>query len=172
MIYTYPESSHLPRAAGIGSLLTEPLADGEPCKVWAQICPSGSHISAQEPETSQKPKALWKTNRGRRVSVSVGFRQRRHSEKQPEPLTHQIRLSLLYFLSVPSSTSLFFLKNQLHFLLSFFILLHQVSAAGHEVFIASRRIFPCGTVILQLQHTSSLVHVLSSCGPQAKMVGS
>ena len=106
MIYTHPESSHLPRAAGIGSLLTEPLADGEPCKVWAQTCSSGSHISAQEPETSQKPKALWKTNRGRRVSVSVGFRQRRHSQKQPEPLTHQNRLSLFYFLFVPSSLSL------------------------------------------------------------------
>lgn len=112
MIYTYPESSHLPRAAGIGSLLAEPLADGEPCKVWAQICPSGSHISAQELETSQKPKALWKTNRGRRVSVSVGFRQRRHSEKQPEPL----RLSLLYFLFVPSSTSLSFILKSIAFL--------------------------------------------------------
>ena len=28
------------------------------CKVWAQICPSGSHISAQGLETSQKPKEL------------------------------------------------------------------------------------------------------------------
>ena len=103
--------SHLPRAAGIGSLLTELLADGEPCKVWAQICPSGSHISAQGLETSQKPKALWKTNRGRWVSVSVGFRQRHHSEKQPKPLTHEIRLSLLYFLFAPSSTSLSFFFN-------------------------------------------------------------
>ena len=38
--------------------------------------------------------------------MSGGFRQRRHSEKQPEPLTHEIRLSLLYFLFAPSSTSL------------------------------------------------------------------
>lgn len=125
MIYTYPESSHLPRAAGISSLLTELLADGEPCKVWAQICPSGNHISAQGPKTSQKPKTLWKTNRGK-LGVSVYRVQAKTPlrETARTPYTSDQTVPIMFSLCSKQHISLsFFFLSQLHFLLSFFILL-------------------------------------------------
>lgn len=98
---------------------------GSPAKSGLRSAPAGTTSLHKDPKPHKSQRPFGKQTGESWVSVSIGFMQRHHSEKQPEPLTHQIRLSLLCFLFAPSSTSLsfFFFLSQLHFLLSFFILL-------------------------------------------------
>lgn len=101
MIYTFPESSHLPRAAAH-------RATGR--RITLHGC-SLSHSSKdppflqKHPKTLDEPKTLWKGNSGRWVLRCVKFWPRCPSEKLrilPEAHTH-LRSLLFHFLSTINS---------------------------------------------------------------------
>lgn len=126
---------------------------------WGALQSLGSDLPQQEPHLCARTRNLTRSQRpfGKQTEGKLGVSVYRVQAKTPlretaESLTHQIRLSYYVFslLQAAHLSLFFFFLSQLHFLLSFFILLQLCTGLG-----CGTRGLRCITRNLPLWHRDS-----------------